>query len=153
MHDGDQITQINNPLTASRMGEVRERQIRTARGTLNALVKTHGKCLDDESLHALLVEVEAIVSSRPMTTDTISNVKSDNLILSRANLLTIKSKVILPPPGCFSSADTVEMAQRVSVNIARTKNLQKLKKKLSKRRLCTVESQNSSKPLILNAHS
>ena len=122
------------------MGEVRERQIRIAQGILNALVKTHGKSLDDESSHALLVEVEAIVSSRPMTIDTISNVKSDNLILSRANLLTIKSKVILPSPGSFFSADTVEMAQRVSMNIARTKNLQKLKKKLSKRRLCTDES-------------
>ena len=39
-----------------------------------------------------------------MTTETISNVKSD-IPLSPANLLTMKSKVILPPTGCFSSAD------------------------------------------------
>ena len=86
------------------MGGVWERQIRTARGILNALVKTHGKSLDDQSLHTLLVEVEALVNSRPMTTETISDVTSD-IPLSPANLLIMKSKVILPPPGCFSSAD------------------------------------------------
>ena len=37
----------------------------------------HVKSLDDESLHTLLVEIEAIVNSRPMTTETISDVKSD----------------------------------------------------------------------------
>ena len=68
------------------------------------MAKTHGKSLDDESLHTLLVEVEAIVNSRPMTTETISNVKSV-IPLSPANLLTMKSKVILPPSGCFLSAD------------------------------------------------
>ena len=71
---------------------------------LNALVKTHGKSLDDESLHTLLVEVEAIVNSRLMTTETISDVKSD-IPSWPANLLTVKSKVILSPTGCFSSAD------------------------------------------------
>ena len=86
------------------MGGVWERQIRTARGILNALVKTHGKSLDDQSLHTLLVEVEALVNSKPMTMETISDVTSD-IPLSPANLLIMKSKVILPPPGCFSSAD------------------------------------------------
>ena len=104
MHGADWIAWINNPPMASHMGWVWERQIRTARGILNTLVKTHGKSLHDESLHMLLVEVKAIVNSRPMTTETISNVKSD-IPLSPANLLTMKSKVILPPTGCFSSAD------------------------------------------------
>ena len=85
------------------MGGVCERQIRTARGIRNALIKTHGKSLDEESLHTWLVEVEATVNSRLMTTETISDVKSD-IPLSPANLLTMKSIVILPPPGCFSSA-------------------------------------------------
>ena len=104
MHGADRIIWINNPPTASHMGGVWETQIRTARGILNALVKTHVKSLDDKSLHALLVEVEAVVNSRPMTTETISDVNSD-IPLSPANLLTMKSKVILPPPGCFSSAN------------------------------------------------
>ena len=80
------------------MGGVWKRQTRTARGILNALVKTHGKSLDNESLHTVLVEVEAIVNSRPVTTENISDLKSD-IPLSPANLLTMKSKVILPPPG------------------------------------------------------
>ena len=104
MHGADWITCINNPLTVSHMGGVWERQIRTAIGFLNVLVKTHGKSLDSESLHTLLVKVEAIVNSRPMATETISDIKSD-IPLWSANLLTMKSKVILPPPGCFSSAD------------------------------------------------
>ena len=105
MHGADWIIQINKPPTASRKGGVWERQIRTVRGILNALVKTHGKILYNESTHTLLVEAEAIVNSRPMTTETINDVKSD-ISLSPANSLTMKSKVILPPSGCFSSADT-----------------------------------------------
>ena len=67
------------------------------------MVKIHGKSLDDKSLHTLLVEVEAIVNSRSMTTETISDIKSD-IPLSPANLLTMKLNVILTPPGYFSSA-------------------------------------------------
>ena len=68
MHGADWITWINNSPTASHMGEVWERQIRTVRSIWNALVKTLGKSLDDESLYALFVQVEAIVNSRLMTT-------------------------------------------------------------------------------------
>ena len=103
-HGADWIDWINNPPTASHMGGVWERQIRTARGILNALIKTHGKRLDEESLHTLLVEEEAIVNSRPMATETISKVKSDVPLLP-ANLLIMKTKLILMPPGGFSSAD------------------------------------------------
>ena len=60
----DWITWIRNPPTASHMGGVWERQIRTARSILNALLKTHGRSLNDEALHTLLIEVEAIVNSR-----------------------------------------------------------------------------------------
>ena len=104
VHGADWITWINNLPTASYMGGVWERQIRKARGILKALVKTHGENLGNKLLHMLLVEVEAIVNSSPMTTEAISDIKSD-IPLSAANLLTMKSKVILPPPGCLSSAD------------------------------------------------
>lgn len=42
--------------------------MKTSRDILKGLVKTHGGSLVDESLHALLAEVEAIVNSRPMVT-------------------------------------------------------------------------------------
>ena len=76
MQRADWITWINNPSTNNHM-EVWKRQIRTARGILNALVKTHEKRLGSKSLHTLLIKVEAIVHSGLMTTKTISDVKSD----------------------------------------------------------------------------
>ena len=86
------------------MGGLWERQIRTVKSILNALLKTHGRSLNDEALHTLLIEVEAIVNSRPMTTETIKDVQS-HVPLSVSNILTMKSKVIMPPPGSFGPAD------------------------------------------------
>ena len=67
-------------------------------------MKTHGASLTDESLQILLTEVEAIVNSRPLTTDVINDVTSP-VPLSPINLLTMKSRVVMPPPGVFTSAD------------------------------------------------
>ena len=65
---------------------------------------SHGHSLNDESFRTFLVEVEAIMNSRPLTTDGLSD--PDNIqILSPANLLTMKSNVILPPPGTFQKED------------------------------------------------
>ena len=86
------------------MGGVWEQQIGTVRSILYELLKTHRRSLNDEALHTLLIKVEAIVNSRPMTTDTINNIQS-HIPLSPSNLLTMKSKVIMPPPGCFEPAD------------------------------------------------
>ena len=81
-----------------------ERQIKTARSILNALLKTHRRSLNDEALHTMLIEVEAIVNSQPMTTETINNVQS-HVPLSPSNLLTMRSKVVMPPPGSFGPGD------------------------------------------------
>ena len=51
-----------------------------------------------------MVECEAILNSRPLTVDTISDVNSP-APLAPANILTMKSKVILPPPGVFEKLD------------------------------------------------
>ena len=103
MHGADWITWINNPTKASHIGGVCERQIRTARRSLNAL-NTWKKFRQRIVTFAMLVEVEAIVNSRPMTIEIISDLKSDTS-LSLAILLTMKSKVISSPPECLSSAD------------------------------------------------
>ena len=71
---------------------------------MNSLLKTYGTSLSDESLQTLLVEVEAVVNSRPLTTDVMNDVTSLAL-LSPMNLLTLKSKVVMPPPGNFVSPD------------------------------------------------
>ena len=59
---------------ASHMGDVWERQIRSASAILSAFLTTHGKNLDYESLQMLMAEAEAVVNSRPLTVETISNV-------------------------------------------------------------------------------
>ena len=93
-----------NPPLSRNMGGVWERQIRSARAILNSLLKTHGSSLSDESLQNLLVEVEAIINSCPLTTDVLSDVTS-LAPLSPVNLFTMKSKVVMPPPGYFTSPD------------------------------------------------
>ena len=99
----DWIGWKRNPPTASHMGGVWERQIRSVREILNSLLKNHGHILNDESLHTLLLEAEAIVNSRPLTVD---NLNDPNAIpLSPTQLLTLKSKLILPPPGVFQKED------------------------------------------------
>ena len=100
----DWITWHHNPPSASHMGGIWERQIRSARAILVSLLKTHGRSLDDESLTTLLIETEAIVNSRPLTTETLGDVTSVQPI-SPTNLLTMKSKVVLPPPGNFVKND------------------------------------------------
>ena len=49
--------------------------------------------------------IEVIVNSRPMTIETISDIKSDISLSLALTLLTVKLKVILTHPGGFSSAD------------------------------------------------
>ena len=52
----------------------------------------------------LLVEVEVMINSHPLTTDVLNDVTSIALF-SSLNLLMMKSKVVMPPPGCFTSSD------------------------------------------------
>ena len=65
-----------------------------------ALMKQHGHSLDDESLETVLCEVEAVVNSRPLTTESLSDPLSP-LPLTPSTLLTGKTKLILPAPGKF----------------------------------------------------
>ena len=85
---------------ASHMGGVWERQIKSARSVISALMADLGDQLDDETLRTLFTEAENIVNSRPLTTD-VSD--PDSLQpLTPMQLLTQKTQVVLPPPGEFS---------------------------------------------------
>ena len=86
------------PPLESNVGGVWEHQIRTAQN--NSLWNTYGASLTDKSLQTLLMEVEAIVNSRPLTTDVINDVTSP-VPPSPINLLTMKSRVVMPPPRVF----------------------------------------------------
>ena len=89
---------------ASHMGGVWERQIRSVRNVLNVLLDLHGSQLDDESLRTFMIEAECIVNSRPLAVDTLNS--PDHIEPLTPNmLLTMKSKVVLPPPGSYERTD------------------------------------------------
>ena len=103
-YGGDWIKWYKNPLLASHMGDVWERQIQSARAILSSLLKTYRQSLDDESLITLMTEVEGILNSRPLTVETINDPASFQPLFP-INLLTMKSKVVSPPPGKFLKPD------------------------------------------------
>ena len=67
-------------------------------------MKIHGVSLDEESLNILFVEVEGIVNSIPLEVETIDDVNSQ-AALSPSNILTMKSKVVMPLPGVSGTPD------------------------------------------------
>ena len=93
-----------NVPAASHMGGVWERQIRTVRAVLSSLLINNGAQLDDESLRTLMCETDAIVNSRALTINQLSDPNSPEP-LTPSHLLTMKSKVLLSPPGKFEPAD------------------------------------------------
>ena len=84
------------------MGGVWERQIRTVRNVLQALLEKNSQQLDDESLRTLMAEVMAVVNSRPLTYDLED---PEQVPLNPNMILTGKTKVVLPPPGKFQRED------------------------------------------------
>ena len=86
------------------MGRVWECQIISVRNVLALLLESHGTQLDDESLRTFTVEAEALVNCRLLAVNTINSSKNPEP-LTFNHLLTMKSKVIMPPPGNFKHAD------------------------------------------------
>ena len=70
---------------------------------MNSLLKEHLGRLNDESLRTLMIESECIVNSRPLTTENL--IDPESLPLTPNQLLTMKTKVVLPPPGIFQKED------------------------------------------------
>ena len=95
----DWISWKKNPPVSSHMGGAWERMIKSIRNVLDALLKEHHARLDDESLHTLLVEAENIVNSRPLTLENLTDPDSEPLTAN--HLLTLKTQVVMPPPGVF----------------------------------------------------
>ena len=102
--DCDWVTFKMNPPSASHAGGVWERQIRTVRSVLTALLDGNAGVLDGETFQTLICEDEAIVNSRPLTLDNLSD--PDSLApLTPNHILTMKTKSVLPPPGVFQRED------------------------------------------------
>ena len=95
----DYIIWDRNTPSASHMGGVWERQIRTVKSVITSLLKSSPKKLDEESLRTFLVEAESIVNSRPLTLENLHDPESTPLTPNQ--ILTMKTKVVPPPPGEF----------------------------------------------------
>lgn len=95
---------IMNTPSSSHMGGVWERQIRTIRSVLTAILDHSAKRLDSASLRTFLYEVMAIVNSRPLTTEHLNDPTSLEP-LTPNHILMMKSNIISPPPGQFVSQD------------------------------------------------
>ena len=89
---------------ASHMGGAWERMIRSARASLSAVLTSHAEQLDDEVLRTVMVEVEAVINSRPLPFPEMTQVDVVEP-LTPSQILTQKTKQVLPPPGSFQSAD------------------------------------------------
>lgn len=89
---------------SSHAGGVWERQIRTVRSVLRSTLALSSGRLNDASLRAFFYEAMAIVNSRPLTVDNLSDPHSLEP-LTPNHLLTMKSVQALPPPGEFVRED------------------------------------------------
>ena len=91
---------FNSP-SASHMGGVWERQIRTFRNVLNGVV-LHTEGLDSSSIRTVFYECMNIMNNRPLTT-----IEPDGLeALTPNHLIQMKSSIVLPPPpGQFPSPE------------------------------------------------
>ena len=67
-----------NVPSASHMGGVWERQIRSLRNLLAILLQTNSSQLNEEALSKFMCEAEAIVNSRPLTIDSLNDLPSLN---------------------------------------------------------------------------
>ena len=95
---------IFNTPSSSHMGGVWERQIRSIRSVLTVMLDQHSDRLDTSCLRTFLYEAAAIVNSRPLTVQNLNDPLSPEP-LTPNHLLTMKSKIVLPPPGNFCPAD------------------------------------------------
>lgn len=89
---------------SSHMGGAWERQIRTVRNALEVVLKENSMHLDDELLRTLFCEVENIVNCRPLNTLNLSDSELPEP-LTPSHIVTMKSQVLVPPPGNFQRPD------------------------------------------------
>ncbi|XP_061736975.1 uncharacterized protein LOC133539000 [Nerophis ophidion] len=95
---------LMNPPAASHMGGIWERQIRTIISVLMAVLDQSARRLDSTLLRTVLYEVMAIINSRPLTAEHLND-PSGPEPLTPNHILTMKSTIILPPPGEFVRED------------------------------------------------
>lgn len=86
------------------MGGVWERQIRTIQSILSVMLDKSASRLDTTTLRTFIYETMAITNSRPLRVEHLHNPASPEPLTSN-HILTMKSAIILPPPGQFGKED------------------------------------------------
>ena len=100
-----------NPPNASHFGGLWERAIRSIRKTIDASLLLLGKRRPSrEELNTILQEASSIINNTPMYE--ISNDPNDELPLTPANLLTMKSLPNPPPLESFTEKDVLAYGRR-----------------------------------------
>ena len=97
-----------NPPSASHMGGAWERLIRVVRSVLSGILDQHSTRLDDCSLSTFLYEAAAIINTRPLSLEHVTDPDHPEP-LTPNHLLTGKSKIVLPPPGEFNQGDVYSL--------------------------------------------
>ncbi|XP_048048363.1 uncharacterized protein LOC125269515 [Megalobrama amblycephala] len=97
-------TFVMNPPVSSHMGGVWERPIQTVRSVLMSILDQSAARLDSSFLRTFMYEVMAIVNSRPLTSEHISD-RVGPEPLTANHILTMKPSIIAPPPGEFVRED------------------------------------------------
>ena len=103
-HGGQWIQWKRNPPTASNTRGVWEQQIRSACSILVVPLKIHETSLNAESCQTFHAEAEAIANTRPITSESLSDVHIP-VPLCPMQLLIMKSRAVLPHPGEFQKED------------------------------------------------
>ena len=80
-----------------------EHQIQLIPSVLSSLMREYGHTLDDESFRTLLTKVECILNSQPLSTASGDPRNSDPRTPS--HMLTLKSRVVMPPADNFQETD------------------------------------------------
>ena len=89
-----------NHLFASHMGCVWERMIRSVRSILEVILSQHGTQLDNESLRTNMCKIAAILNCRPLSVEHINDPSYPEPFTPN-HILTMKTKVVVSPPGNF----------------------------------------------------
>ena len=89
---------------SSHKGGVWERQIRTVRSILSQMLNQLGDQLDEDSLRTFIHETMYIINSRPLSIENMYDPDFPEPITPN-HILTMKSNILLQPPGNFVRED------------------------------------------------
>ena len=93
-----------NPPASPHRGGVWERMVGSVKRILEVMLLQSGSQLDDDSFRTLLAEIMYLINSRPLAIQNLTDSSCTDPITPN-HLLTMKKRVLLPPPSAFVKED------------------------------------------------